>query len=71
MSQSRMCLSKHLGVGKVQMPKLLPLGFVTPRSLPDLIVSIASDGVQQITRAVNSGADFVPRAELISLLEEK
>lgn len=54
------------------MPKLLPLGFVTSRFLPDLIVCIASDGVKQITRAVNSGADLLLRAKLVSLsLEEK
>lgn len=67
-----MCLGKHPRVGKVQMPKLLSLTFVTSRFLPDLIVCIASDGVQQITRAVNSRAGFVQRDELISLpLEEK
>lgn len=54
------------------MPKLLPLGFVTSRFLPDFIVCSASDGVQLITRAVNSGADLLLRAKLTSLsLEEK
>lgn len=63
-----MYLGKHLREGKVQMPKLLPLSFVTSRFMPDLIVCIASDGIQQITRAVNCGADFVPTQELISLI---
>lgn len=67
MSQSRTCLDKHLRVAKRQMPKLFPLGFVTSRFLPDCIACIASDGVQEITRTMNCGADFILRDELVSL----